>query len=246
MTLDTFSSLLKEFIIAQDTVAVAGLGKFIVGMQPATISDNGFTINPPYRRLEFVCGESEDVSDAQDFEALYASKCEISREQAAQEVKSLVEEVDSLIKKESVVELVGLGRLRTLIGGGVFFIMDRDAQIFPEGFGLESVSLKNRPAINLQPEDIPHPAPAVKPEPVESIEQPVAQPTPVESAQPVSEPGKKAKKRLPVGWKIVIWLLVIAALAVVAFVVLMNFFPDVLDRLLYSPQELEIIRNQGI
>lgn len=265
MTLDAFSSFLKEFIIAQDAVAVPGLGDFISRMQPATISDNGFTINPPYRRLEFVSSVPADTEDGQYFDALYSVKTGISREQAGQEVNSAVEEIKSVLSRESVVELAGLGRLRTLADGGVFFIMDRDAQIFPDGFGLESVSLKNRPAATLQPIDIPQPALKAQPETVKQPE-PAAQPEgsdqsvlatqsafaiqpeppvqPEGSSQPSAHP--RQKKRLPLGWKIVIWLLVLAALAVAAFIVLMNFFPDVLDRLLYSPQELEIIRNSGI
>ncbi len=327
MTLDAFSSFLKEFIIAQDAVAVPGLGEFISRMQPATISDNGFTINPPYRRLEFVSPVPADTVGVQFFDALYSAKALTPREQAGLEVNSVVEEIKSVLDKESVVELAGLGRLRTLADGGVFFIMDRDAQIFPDGFGLESVSLKNRPAAPFQPVDIPQPvlashaaavsqsapaaqpipsasaqptatvqsgtavsqsAPAAQPIPSASAQPtatvqsgtavsqsaPAAQPIPSASAQPtatvqsgtavsqsapaaqsesaghpdsgVPAPQPQPKKRLPVGWKIVLWLAVLAALAVAAFIVLMNFFPDVLDRLLYSPQELEIIRNSGI
>ena len=242
MTLDAFSSFLKEFIIAQDAVAVPCLGEFISRMQPATISDNGFTINPPYRRLEFVSSVPADTEDGQYFDALYSVKTGISREQAGQEVNSAVEEIKSVLSRESVVELAGLGRLRTLADGGVFFIMDRDAQIFPDGFGLESVSLKNRPSAPLQPIDIPQPVLKARPETFKQSE-PSAQPEgPNQSATAQPHP----KKRLPLGWKIVIWLLVLAALAVAAFIVLMNCFPDVLDRLLYSPQELEIIRNSGI
>jgi hypothetical protein len=254
MTLDAFSSFLKEFIIAQDAVAVPGLGKFISRMQPATISDNGFTINPPYRRLDFVYPVPSDTEDGQSFDALYSAKTGTPREQAGQEVNSAVEEIKSILKKESVVELDGLGRLRTLADGGVFFIMDRDAQIFPDGFGLESVSLKNRPATPLQPIDIPQPVTAVQPvssdhpEPADQLAT-AAHPEPTAQPQSPAQPESAQphpKKRLPVGWKIVIWLLVLAALAVAAFIVLMNCFPDVLDRLLYSPQELEIIRNSGI
>lgn len=272
MTLDAFSSFLKEFIIAQDAVAVPGLGEFISRMQPATISDNGFTINPPYRRLEFVSPVPADTEDGQYFDALYSSKTGIPRETAGQEVNSAVEEIKSILSGESVVELAGLGRLRTLADGGVFFIMDRDAQIFPDGFGLESVSLKNRPSAQLQPVDIPQPVLKARPEPAKQPELPTqpegsdqsvwatqpasaiqlapsAQPEGSEQPAPATQPESAhphPKKRLPVGWKIVIWLLVLAALAVAAFIVLMNFFPDVLDRLLYSPQELEIIRNSGI
>ncbi len=300
MTLDAFSSFLKEFIIAQDAVAVPGLGEFISRMQPATISDNGFTINPPYRRLEFVSPVPADTEDVQFFDALYSAKALTPREQAGLEVNSVVEKIKSVLDKESVVELAGLGRLRTLADGGVFFIMDRDAQIFPDGFGLESVSLKNRPAAPFQPVDIPQPvlashaaavsqsAPAAQPvpsaaaQPTATVQSgtavsqsaPAAQPVPSAAAQPtatvqpgtavsqsapaaqsesaghpdsgVPAPQPQPKKRLPVGWKIVLWLAVLAALAVAAFIVLMNFFPDVLDRLLYSPQELEIIRNSGI
>ena len=102
--------------------------------------------------------------------------------------------------------------------------MDKDAGIDSEYFGLESVSLKNRPEIKVN-----------APEERQNEEKVQA-----ECARKVE------RKKRPVVVKVILWIVLLAALFVIGFYVLMNYFPDLLDRLLYSPQELEIIKGNNI
>lgn len=224
MTIDTFTSLLNEFVLERDLVAIPGLGTFVIKLQQASISDNGFTINPPCRRLEFVCDSGrQDLGDS-DFSALWAEKTGKTVEQTSSEVDDLVKQINRSLDKEGVVTLPEFGKLRRLSDGSRFFIMDKDAGIDSEYFGLESVSLKNRPEIKVN-----------APEERQNEEKVQA-----ECARKVE------RKKRPVVVKVILWIVLLAALFVIGFYVLMNYFPDLLDRLLYSPQELEIIKGNNI
>ncbi len=226
MTIDTFTSLLIEFATERDAVAVPGLGTFVMKSQPAGISDNGFTINPPCRRLEFICDEGRQDDKESDFSLLCSKKTGKTVEEISSETDGIVKQINRALDREGVVVLPEFGKLRRLSDGSRFFIMDKDARIDSEYFGLESVSLKNRPEVRLSPAEEKHPEDKVQ-----------------EKAQDVKNTEKKKK---PVVLKIALWLFFLAALLVIGFYVLMNCFPDVLDSLLYSPQELEIIRGNGI
>lgn len=224
MTIDTFTSLLNEFILDRDLVAIPGLGTFVIKSQNAGISDNGFTINPPCRRLEFVCDAGEQNSEDSDFSALCAKKNGETVEQASSEVNDLVKQINRSLDKEGVVVFPEFGKLRSLSDGSRFFIMDKDARIDSEYFGLESVSLKNRPEIKLN----------------------VVEERQTEEKVQAQTAPKVEKKKRPIIIKVILWIILLAALLVIGFYVLMNYFPDLLDRLLYSPQELEIIRGNNI
>ncbi len=224
MTIDTFTSLLNEFILERDLVAVPGLGTFVIKSQNAGISDNGFTINPPCRRLEFVCDAERHDSEDSDFSALCAKKMGKTVEQTSSEVDDLVKQINRSLDKEGVVVLPEFGKLRRLSDGSRFFIMDKDARIDSEYFGLESVSLKNRPEIKLNTVE----------------ERQTEEKVQAQNAQKVE------RKKRPAVVNVILLIILLAALFVIGFYVLMNYFPDLLDRLLYSPQELEIIRGNNI
>jgi hypothetical protein len=58
------------------------------------------------------------------------------------------------------------------------------------------------------------------------------------------------RPRRYLGWRIVLWILIVllalAALALGVFLVVAQFFPDFIDTLLYSPEELEIIHSMQL
>ena len=53
MDVDLLSKIIKELILDKDRVVLPGLGCFVAEMVPSTFSDKGYTINPPYRKLSF-------------------------------------------------------------------------------------------------------------------------------------------------------------------------------------------------
>lgn len=251
MTIESFTSCLEEFIMEHDRLLVPGLGSFTAGLQAATISDNGFTINPPYRKLEFIYGEDLGIGENEQYDYLYSIKEKMDLEKVREELAEIISEIKREVEANSLVELPGLGKLRSLGDGHLFFVMDKDAQIYPEGFALSSVSLKNRVS------GIPEVVAAPKP-----VEQPVAateghnEAEASETAEP-SEPAEEAvskeqkvadglarkKKKMPEVVKVILWLLGIALLLLAGFMALAYFCPDFIDTLLYSPDEIELLKT---
>ena len=253
MTLELFSSLLEEFISKNDTLSVTGLGVFKARIQAASISDNGFTINPPYRKLEFFAEQATE--DGASFEKLFAAKYKIGIEEA----KMQTEEISSLIlnslREDKVLELPNFGKFRSLENGEVFFIMDMEADIYPEGFGLESVSLKNKSVkalpqkssearllFNIEEEELAE----KKEEKEEEEEKEELAEKKTEQKEGEKKEEKKKKEGGKVFWRLLWALLIIATVLLCAFLLLSRFYPELLDKILYSPEELEIIKSLGI
>lgn len=138
MDIDLLSKMVKELIMDHDRVALPGLGAFVAETIPASFSDKGYTINPPYRKLSFRPGEDDDGLLA----ALYASANDVGEELAAAAISDFITGLKEVLEKKKNVVFPGLGRLRATRENNVFFVSDEDLDIYPEGFGLEPVSLK--------------------------------------------------------------------------------------------------------
>lgn len=251
MTIESFTSCLEEFIMEHDRLLVPGLGSFTAGLQAATISDNGFTINPPYRKLEFIYGEDLGIGENEQYDYLYSIKEKMDLEKVREELAEIISEIKREVEANSLVELPGLGKLRSLGDGHLFFVMDKDAQIYPEGFALSSVSLKNR--VSGIPEVVAAPKPVEQPMAAteghnEAEASETAEPSePAEEAvskeQKVADGLARKKKRMPVVVKVILWLLGIALLLLAGFMALAYFCPDFIDTLLYSPDEIELLKT---
>ena len=138
MDIDLLSKMIGELILANDEVALPDLGSFVAEMVPATFSDRGYTINPPYRRLVFRQRPQNDALLA----GLYAKSNQISAEDAARILKDFMQGLKRELRDKKTVIFPGLGRLRATKENHFFFVADEDLDIWPEGFGLMPVSLK--------------------------------------------------------------------------------------------------------
>ena len=251
MTIESFTSCLEEFIMEHDRLLVPGLGSFTAGLQAATISDNGFTINPPYRKLEFIYGEDLGIGENEQYDYLYSIKEKMDLEKVREELAEIISEIKREVEANSLVELPGLGKLRSLGDGHLFFVMDKDAQIYPEGFALSSVSLKNRvsgiPEVVAAQKPVEEPVAATEghneAETSETAETTVTAEEAVSKEQKVADGLARKKKRMPVVVKVILWLLGIALLLLAGFMALAYFCPDFIDTLLYSPDEIELLKT---
>jgi len=297
MNIELLAKMVGELILDHDEVALPGLGTFVAEMVPASFSDKGFTINPPYRKLSFRQREGSD-SLLIDF---YARVNDVDKPAAERMISQFVTELRmDLTSKKSVV-FPKLGKLRATKENHFFFVPDEDLSIYPEGFGLIPVSLKSHEesaedltaaiqnlkdivapapeAVTEQPAPVaaaaaepepsvpavatvaePAPAAEVEPEPVpepsvpaaEAVAEPepaaeaVLEPVPaseVEPAVPVSEAvaGSPARSRMHPA---LVALLIAAGIAVIflgSVAILGRVAPQLIDPLLYSPEELRII-----
>ena len=199
MDIDLLSKMVKELILDNDRVALPGFGAFVAEIVPSTFSDKGYTINPPYRKLYFRNGPEDDMQLIK----FYASSNNVELKVAEKVICDFVNELKSVLFTRKTVVFPGLGRLRATKENAVFFVADEDLDIYPEGFGLEPISLKTHietreeiseavaglKAIVTGPVAEPEPiveAPVAEPEPV--VEESVSEPEPVVEPQPVVEP----------------------------------------------------------
>ncbi|MBR5836682.1 MAG: hypothetical protein IKY66_11070 [Bacteroidales bacterium] len=194
MDIDLLSKMVKELILDDDKVVLPGLGCFVAEIVPAYFSDKGYTINPPYRKLYFRA--RPDEGDALiDF---YAKSNDVSYDVAEKIIKDFVAELKAVLHAKKVVVFPGLGRLRATKENNVFFIADENLDIYPEGFGLQPISLKTHKetadevsaavvGLKTMLESVPEPV--AEPEPV--VAEPVVEPEPIveePAVEPVVEP----------------------------------------------------------
>ena len=258
MDIDLLSKMVKELILVNDRVTLPGVGAFVAEMVPASFTDRGYTINPPYRRLVFRQGVSQEKDHL--LADMYASANNIDREMAEKLLREFLKGMVEELRKRKMLVFTGLGRLRATRENNFFFICDENLDIFPEGMGLEAVSLKS----HSKPKELDFSeVDAVVNSPAESPAEPAAEspaePSDESAADSPAEPrwwlgetepeeedeqyGSIWKK----GWFVAVFsiccLLLLAALAFALFLLLARTQPELIDSLLYTEEELEILNH---
>ena len=286
MDIDLLSKMVYDLILEHDRVALPGVGCFMAEIVPASFSDRGYTINPPYRKL---CFRSQP-DDGSLLVQLYAKANDVTEEAARCIVTDFLSEMKEVLHARKVIVFPGLGRLRATKENNLFFVADESLDIYPEGFGLQPLSLKthketereltetvsglagmlhpepspesasepsSESAPELSPNSTSKPSPESAPElspnstskpspesipesSPESTPKPSPESTPKPSPEPF-QPAKKQKSPAKVTLVVLLSLILAAALFFGGFMLLARCFPDFLDTLLYTPEELEII-----
>ena len=196
MNIDLLSKMVRELILDHDRVTLPGLGTFVAELVPASFSDKGYTINPPYRRLSFRPSKEEDNLLAN----LYSRSNNVDEDVAQRIIADFVGEMKEVLQEKKVVVFPALGRLRATRENNFFFVSDEDIDIYPEGFGLAPVSLKTHQetkeevsAAVVELKQImeapqPAPEPEAAPAPVsESVQVPESETEPTPASEPEPE-----------------------------------------------------------
>lgn len=276
MDIELLSRMVAELIVKNDSVGLPGMGSFVAEIVPASFSDRGYSITPPYRKLSFRGGYPTD-SLLVDY---YAKSNGTDKEEARSTITDYVIQMKSVLKERKTIIFPGLGKLRATKDNTFFFVPDENLDIYPDGITLQPISLKThsvsseelaravssiseliaaqpKPAETTQLSDsqdtaeVDQPAaeqPASDPQPEVGVqpgpsEQPVPSDQPAQAEHPAAttidpEPDNGKSKRWWI-WPLVVLGLVIVALAV--FMILGRTAPDLIDPLLYTPEELRII-----
>ena len=270
MDIDLLSKMVYDLILDNDRVALPGVGCFVAEIVPASFSDKGYTINPPYRKLYF----RSKPDDGELLVKLYAKSNGVAEEDARRILTEFLAEMRDILFNRKVIVFPGLGRLRATRENNLFFVADEALDIYPEGFGLEPLSLKTHKETEqelsatmdelgdiLGSGTVDEPVAESVAEPVaepvaesvaESVAEPVAEPVVESVAEPVAEPVAESvaepvtgeTRKMSPGKIVLITLASLLGLAAVLFgifVLLVNCFPDFLDSLLYTKEELYII-----
>ena len=259
MDAEQLSKLVREIILETESVTLPGLGSFVAEVVPASFSDKGYTINPPYRRLSFSHREGGDTRLAD----LYAASNGVSREEALQLLSEFLSGLRETLMSRKAVALPGLGRLRATRENNFFFVPDENPDIDPTGFGLYPISLKTHQETaeevssavsELAAAFAPVPPAEEKPAEKKPVEEELLEEKPAEEIPVVSveeEPVVPAEPEAlavpaPSFWRrvavIVCILLAAFALFLILLAILGRVAPDLADRLLYTREELELLK----
>ena len=123
----------------------------------------------------------------------------------------------SELETKRVVGFPGFGKLRSTKENTLFFVASPDLDIYPDGFGLSPVSLKSN-------EEVPDADVLPVSEKVETVQEPVRR-----------------------WWRPVLLVAGAVVLLLAIFVIAARLFPemDFINRLLYSEDELELLKWAG-
>ena len=289
MDIDLLSKMVKELILDNDRVVLPGLGSFVAEIVPSSFTDKGYTINPPYRRLYF----RSRPDQGEELAKFYSDTNQVELAVADKIVKDFIAELKSVLHVKKTVIFPGLGRLRATKENTVFFVADEDLDIYPDGFGLEPISLKTHQetreevtaavvglksileetsepeaeqpvimepeiVVDMEPEIVVDMEPVLEEIPEdddildETVETEVGKTD--DDVETVSDDFDVVEESVgavpPVKknfWKIfgkiLLWIVVAAAALLLIYVSVSRLCPGILDSVLYTPEELQIIRN---
>ena len=128
MDVELLSRIIRELIIDHDEVALPQVGTFVAEIVPASFSDRGYTVNPPYRRLSFVQRPGSDTLLV-DF---YAKANGMDLRMAESYLGDFLSELRKVLEARKVIVLPGLGRLRATRENAIFFVPEEDLDIYPD------------------------------------------------------------------------------------------------------------------
>ena len=269
MNIDLLSEIIRELIIDNDRVGLPELGDFVAEMLPATFSDKGYTINPPYRKIFFRKGKCSNNLIVKS----YAASENISEEESYGIISTFVKEMTEVLEDKKVIVFPGLGKMRATKENHIFFVSEENLEINPAEKAMEPISLKAHsedpsPANEVIPEEEPTKEEIIpEEEPAKPEEEPA-----VQSEEPVKEeitlqeepakPEKEAfidrnfierkqradsRNKRKDNVKKIFTYVFIAAAAIIIFLILFaimaRVFPEFTDKLLYSKEELEILNH---
>lgn len=229
MDISLFSKCVKDLIVENDRVDVPYLGSFTAEMLPATYSDHQTTIHPPYRKMSF---HKENISLEQGRMLLekVMKESDVSLDQAGVELGWCLSRLSSELEGHKSCKLPGLGVMRANARNEFFFVPDDHLDIWPDGVGFEPISIKVSEK-EQEREVVPAAEPVLATKPVPAM--------PGWTVQEKQEPRRQVRP--------VRLVLIILALLVVLFIIAAYVFTDemspILDRLLYTKEELELLRR---
>ena len=234
MEINLFSKCIKDLIVENDKVDVPYLGTFTAEMMPASYSDKQTTIHPPYRKMTFHKAEVTMADGAMLLEKV-RRETGVSTEQASVELGWCLSRLCSELEGRKSCQLPGLGVMRANARNEFFFVPDDDLDIWPDGLGLHPISIKVSEKEEM-PDQVRHD---------EVVEQPEQPTQPEQPEQPKFQRRyESGEEEDHVSWNwpriILIVILVLALLFIAASYLFTEQMSPILDRLLYTKEELEL------
>ena len=271
MEIRLFAKCIKDLIVENDRVDVPYLGAFTAELMPATYSDRQTTIHPPYRKMSFHKCEVS-LAEGRLLLDKVRRELGVNLDQAGVELGWCLSRLNSELEGRKRCALPGLGMMRANARNEFFFVPDDDLDIWPDGIGFEPIAIKmpkdempDQVGHDDQTETIvetPEPVVEEKPEPLEAgvggpggdfavsdsqacldaETQNRVEEARVKEEDYVQVGHDEPERRLHWGWIVLIVVAVLLVLFIVASYLFTEQMSPVLDRLLYSKEELELLQ----
>ena len=237
MDIALFSKCIKDLIAANDRVDVPYLGSFTAELMPASYSDRQTTIHPPYRKMSFHKGE---VSLSQGRLVLdkVMQETGVSLDQAGVELGWCLSRLCSELEGSKICKLPDLGVMRANARNEFYVVPDDDLDIWPDGIGLEPVSIKVTETAGSASAECVSVGEPFFGETTETPE-PEAEPQPAVPVWADTDPGKP--DRIRVFRVILAIVLVLIVLFIAASYLFTDTMSPILDRILYTREELRLL-----
>ncbi len=229
MDFNLICSQIQQLLIRNERVVLPHTGELVVEATPASFMDDGKTILPPCKKLLFRQGEAEG-----------------KYEQWQEELSGRIREE---LKADGISQVPGLGIFKDDGEGVISFFADPDFDFAPDSFSLEAISLEVNEPVNQEVHDVVEELDVEDTEEGEAhkvLQAPVA---PAGNVAPAIGKEKKTQQSMEQKRKVqkwVVWsaVVVILLLVLVLFVILFKEdFMELLKRILYSKEELEIMKK---
>ena len=140
MNIDILSKMVRDLILDNDKVSLPGLGSFVTESVPASFSNDGYAIRPPYRKVYF----RRNVAENELLARAYSKASGMSLNSSEAELREFVLEMKAVLDRQKVIIFPGLGKLRATQENNYFFVTDDNIDICPEYNLLEVLPLKVR------------------------------------------------------------------------------------------------------
>ena len=234
MDFNLICAQIQELLIKNERVVLPGTGEFVVESFPAAFLEDGKTIVPPSKKLRFIPVTREETGKA-----------------ASGEQEAVLGELSGRIREALVqdgeFEVPGFGIFADNGAGEVKFTLAEGFDFAPDNFALESISLEENEPV----EETVAPQETVAEEP--TAEEPLQEPeTPGKIAETLQTTAAKeqevhdvaAKKEAKRKW--MMWAITAAVFLAVVVLFMILFKEDmkgILQNLLYTKEELEIMQK---
>jgi hypothetical protein len=215
-------SEIQELLINNESVILPGIGKLVIENQSATFLQDGLTIAPPSKKLQFIpmgnlVQEGENTSN----------------------IAQLSGKIMERLATHGEFAVPGLGTFSKNGDSPITFAADPDFNFSPDNFALEAIALE---AITPEPKEIAEPE---KPaEPIKPAEPVKTNPAPVKKIPAAHKSDVEHKKDCRRKWLMGVALVIVLVAVMVLFAIL---FKDdvmpVLQKILYTEEELQIMQK---
>ena len=231
------SSLFRKIVLRDGELILPFMGAIRLEDVPASFSEDGMVVCPPAKKLAF---DNYNLSSNDILLNEYALQREISRMAAKKALYKDLEDLRAKVEKEGSYTLEGFGTFLFDKENGYSVDPAPGFEISTETFGLSTLDLRDKP----EPEPEPEPEPIPEPEP-----EPVTEPEPIPEPEPVIEPvpepvAEEPAKKKSRSSKVLLILLTILAILVILVLLILIFKEElrpILEKILYSKEELEIL-----